>query len=91
VDLFAAIQLAGPAYLSTTTISAASPTIISDQIYERITGEKGYFDSRLVFITTRTVSPKDGAQAARMMDQRWRRQRYPTNGSDLVLTPRFSP
>src|ERR1700753_106827 len=64
--------------------------IISDQIYERLTGEKGYFDSRIVFIDE-TGSKERRVKRLAMMDQDGAGVRYLTNGSDLVLTPRFSP
>lgn len=64
--------------------------IIADQIYERLTGEKGYFDTKIVFIS------ESGNQANRMkrlsvMDQDGANIQYLTDGKDMVLTPRFSP
>jgi len=64
--------------------------IISDQIYARLTGEKGYFDSRVVFIDE--TGPKERrVKKLALMDQDGFNVRYLTRGSDLVLTPRFSP
>jgi TolB protein len=64
--------------------------IISDRVYERITGEKGYFDSRIVFIDE--SGPKDRrVKRLALMDQDGANVRYLTRGDDLVLTPRFSP
>ena len=64
--------------------------IISDAIYERLTGEKGYFDSRIVFIDE--TGPKERrVKRLAMMDQDGANVRYLTRGDDLVLTPRFSP
>ena len=64
--------------------------IISDQIYEKLTLEKGYFDSRIVFIDE--TGPKERrAKRLAMMDQDGANVRYLTQGQDLVLTPRFSP
>ena len=64
--------------------------IISDQIYERLTGEKGYFDTRVVFIDE--TGPKERrVKRLAMMDQDGANVRYLTRGADLVLTPRFSP
>ncbi|WFU00946.1 Tol-Pal system beta propeller repeat protein TolB [Rhizobium sp. CB3171] len=64
--------------------------IIADAIYEKITGEKGYFDTRVVFVA------ESGPKTARktqlgIMDQDGFNARMLTDGSDLVLTPRFSP
>ncbi len=89
-DVFGATQLAGQQYFSTPDNFRRIAHIISDQIYERLTGEKGYFDSRIVFIDE--TGPKDRRiKRLAMMDQDGAGMRYLTNGSDLVLTPRFSP
>jgi TolB protein len=64
--------------------------IISDQIYERVTSEKGYFDSRVVFVDE-TGSKERRVKRLAMMDQDGANVRYLTKGADLVLTPRFSP
>jgi TolB protein len=64
--------------------------IISDQIYERLTGEKGYFDTRIVFVDE-TGSKERRVKRLALMDQDGANVRYLTRGSDLVLTPRFSP
>ena len=63
---------------------------ISDRIYNKLTGEKGYFDSRIVYIS------EDGPKTERrkrlaIMDQDGANQIYLVGGSDLVLTPRFHP
>jgi TolB protein len=64
--------------------------IVSDQIYERLTGEKGYFDSRVVFVDE-TGAKERRIKRLALMDQDGANVRYLTRGSDLVLTPRFSP
>ncbi len=63
---------------------------IADAIYERITGEVGYFDTRLVFISE---SGPRNQQVKRLsiMDQDGANHKYLTQGDTLVLTPRFSP
>lgn len=64
--------------------------IIADAIYERLTGEKGYFDTRIVFIDE--TGPKDNrVKRLAIMDQDGFGVRYLSRGDDLVLTPRFSP
>ena len=64
--------------------------IIADVIYERITGEKGYFDTRVVFVDE--SGPKDKrVKRLAIMDQDGHNVRLLTTGKDLVLTPRFSP
>jgi TolB protein len=62
---------------------------ISDQIYERLTGEKGYFDTRVVFVS------ESGGRTQRVkrlaiMDQDGANPSYLTDGSSIVMTPRFS-
>src|SRR5499425_1687227 len=89
-DVFGAVQLAGQQYFSTPDNFRRIAHIISDQIYERLTGEKGYFDSRVVFIDE-TGSKDRRIKRLAMMDQDGAGVRYLTNGTDLVLTPRFSP
>jgi TolB protein len=91
-DVFGAVQLDGQQYLSTPDNFRRIAHIISDRVYERLTGEKGYFDSRIVFIDE--TGPKERrVKRLAMMDQDGFRGsvRYLTNGSDLVVTPRFSP
>lgn len=64
--------------------------IIADQIYQKLTLEKGYFDTRIVFIDE--TGPKDRRQKRlAIMDQDGHNVRLLSTGRDLVLTPRFSP
>jgi TolB protein len=64
--------------------------IISDQIYQRLTGELGYFDTRIVFIDESGARNQRTKRLA-IMDQDGANVRYLTRGDELVLTPRFSP
>src|SRR5262245_4599745 len=64
--------------------------IISDQIYQRLTGESGYFDTRIVFIAESGARNQRTKRLA-IMDQDGANVRYLSRGDDLVLTPRFSP
>jgi TolB protein len=63
---------------------------ISDEIYKRLTGESGYFDSRIVYIAESGPRRNRVKQLA-IMDQDGANHRFLTNGQTLVLTPRFSP
>ena len=64
--------------------------IISDAIFSRITGDSGYFDTRIVYVAE--TGPKDKKQKRlAIMDQDSANHRFLTDGSYLVLTPRFSP
>ena len=64
--------------------------IIADHVYERLTGEKGYFDTRVVFIDE--TGPKNRrVKRLAIMDQDGANVRLLSKGDNLVLTPRFSP
>ncbi len=89
-DVFAEQQLAGFAYTTTRQNWRRIAHVIADQIYKRITGEEGYFDTRIVYIA------ESGPAQARVkrlaiMDQDGANNQYLTDGRSLVLTPRFSP
>ena len=89
-DVFAGQQLHGQQYFTTPDNWRRIAHIISDSIYERLTGEKGYFDTRVVFVDE--SGPKDRrVKRLAIMDQDGANVRYLTRGEDLVLTPRFSP
>jgi TolB protein len=63
---------------------------IADQVYERLTGEKGYFDTQIAFIDE--TGPKDRRRKRlALMDQDGANVRLLSQGGELVLTPRFSP
>jgi TolB protein len=89
-DVFAGRQLAGQQYVSEERNWRRIGHLIADTIYQRLTGEKGYFDSRIVFVDE--TGPK-GARVKRLaiMDQDGHNVRLLTKGRSLVLTPRFSP
>src|ERR1700716_2939467 len=88
-DVFAGQHLHGQQYTTTPDNWRRIAHIISDAIYERLTGEKGYFDSRVVFVDE--SGPKDRRiKRLALMDQDGANVRYLTRGDDLVLTPRFS-
>ncbi|WP_024507353.1 Tol-Pal system beta propeller repeat protein TolB [Bradyrhizobium sp. ARR65] len=89
-DVVSGQQLAGQQYVTAPEYWRRIAHIISDQIYSRLTGEKGYFDSRVVFVDESGPSERRIKKLA-IMDQDGANVRYLTRGSDLVLTPRFSP
>ena len=89
-DVFGGTQLHGQQFFTTPDYWRRIAHIISDTIYERLTGEKGYFDSRIVFVDE--TGPKaQRVKRLALMDQDGANVRYLTRGQDLVLTPRFSP
>jgi TolB protein len=63
---------------------------IADFVYEEFTGDTGYFDTQIVYVS------ESGPQNRRVkrlafMDQDGHNHKFLTTGNDLVLTPRFSP
>ena len=63
---------------------------VADAVYSRITGEGGYFDTRVVFVSE--TGPKDARQKRlAVMDQDGANLQYLTGSGALVLAPRFSP
>ena len=87
---FSGKQLAGEQFFTRPKDARRIGHIIADVIYERITGEKGYFDTRVVFVDE--SGPKDKrVKRLAIMDQDGHNVRLLTHGQDLVLTPRFSP
>src|SRR5690606_3717260 len=61
-----------------------------DAIYQRLTGEQGYFDTRVVYVSE--SGPKNRrVKRLAIMDQDGYNPHTLTSGAELVLTPRFSP
>jgi TolB protein len=89
-DVLSGKQLAGEQFFARAKDARRVGHIIADAIYARITGEKGYFDTRIVFVDE--SGPKDKrTKRLAIMDQDGFNVRLLTAGQNLVLTPRFSP
>ncbi|MEZ5870991.1 MAG: Tol-Pal system beta propeller repeat protein TolB [Nitratireductor sp.] len=89
-DVFANEQMIGQQFFTTPDNWRRLAHIIADAIYERLTGEKGYFDTRIVYVDETGPKSKRVKRLA-IMDQDGANMRPLTSGKDLVLTPRFSP
>ncbi len=89
-DVFGGQQMVGQAYVTQPENWRRVAHIISDAIYTAITGESGYFDTRIVYIAESGPALKRIKRLA-IMDQDGASHRYLTDGANLVLTPRFSP
>jgi len=64
--------------------------IISDAVFQKITGEGGYFDTRIVYVAE--TGPKDNRiKRLAVMDQDGSNHKFLTPSDYMVLTPRFSP
>jgi TolB protein len=89
-DVLPQQQIQGTAFTTSQANWRRIGHIIADVVYERLLGEKGYFDTRIVYIAA--TGPR-GRQTKRLaiMDQDSENNRFLTDGSWLVLTPRFHP
>lgn len=63
---------------------------IADLVFESWTGDEGYFDTRIVYVEESGPANRRVKRLA-IMDQDGHNHSYLTDGSSLVLTPRFSP
>jgi TolB protein len=89
-DVVLGKQLTGQQFTTTVTNWRRVGHIMADQVWEKLTLEKGYFDSRIVFIDETGPKQKRIKRLA-MMDQDGFNVRLLSQGGELVLTPRFSP
>ena len=89
-DVVAEQQLTGLRYTTTTQNWRRIAHIMADAIYKRITGEDGYFDTRIVYVSESGPADRRIKRLA-IMDQDGANHRFLTDGRALVLTPRFSP
>jgi len=89
-DVIAGKQLIGQQFFTRPDNWRRVGHIIADVVYQRLTGEKGYFDTRIVFVDE--TGPKNiRKKRLAMMDQDGQNLQFLTPGGPLVLTPRFSP
>ena len=89
-DLAAAKEMTALAFTTTPSNWRRVAHIISDKIYERLTGEEGYFDTRIIYVAE--SGPKNQrVKKLAIMDQDGAKTKYLTLGNELVLTPRFNP
>ena len=89
-DLTAAKEMTALAFTTTPSNWRRVAHIISDKIYERLTGEQGYFDTRIIYVAESGPKNKRIKKLA-IMDQDGANTKYLTLGNELVLTPRFDP
>jgi TolB protein len=89
-DVFAEQQMVGRVYSTVPGNWRRIAHIIADSIYKRVTGENGYFDTRVVYIAETGRGDRRIKRLA-IMDQDGENHHFLTDGSALVLTPRFSP
>ena len=90
-DVFAGQELGqGLQFAGTTDGWRRMAHKVADAVYTRITGEGGYFDSRVVFVSE--TGPKgDRRKRLAIMDYDGANVQYLTDSASIVLNPRFSP
>ena len=89
-DVLAQTQIQGTAYTTQPANWRRIAHIISDVIYERALGEKGYFDTRIVYVAESGPLQRRVKRLA-VMDQDGENHSFLTDGQWLALTPRFHP
>jgi len=89
-DVVAAKEMIALAFSTTPENWRRVAHIISDKIYQRLTGEEGYFDTRIIYVSETGPKTQRYKKLA-IMDQDGANLKYLTLGNELVLTPRFSP
>ena len=89
-DVYAENQLKGQSFTTTKDNWRRVAHVIADAIYERLTGEKGYFDTRIVYVSETGPATKRVKRLA-IMDQDGENHKFLTSGAVMALTPRFSP
>ena len=88
-DVFSEQQLLGLQFTSTPENWRRVAHKISDAVYERLTGEKGYFDTRIVFVAE-SGGRTNRIKTLAIMDQDGANPSYLTDGGSIVMSPRFS-
>ena len=89
-DTFAEKEIEGLVLITTIDNWRRISHMIADKIYERLTGEEGYFDTRIVYVAEEGPKNKRIKKLA-IMDQDGANHKFLTSGKELVLTPRFNP
>ncbi|MBC7506961.1 MAG: Tol-Pal system protein TolB [Sandarakinorhabdus sp.] len=89
-DVFSAEELARQGFVTTAAGWRRAAHKCADMVYARLTGETGYFDSRIVYVSETGAKTRRIKRLA-VMDQDGAGHRFLTSGQNLVLTPRFAP
>lgn len=89
-DVITEQELTGKTFTSTKENWRRLAHVVADAIYERLTGDKGYFNTRVVYVSESGMATRRIKRLA-IMDQDGENHQFLTDGRNLVLTPRFSP
>jgi TolB protein len=90
VDVFAEKQLVALEMHADKADFRKLAHMISNSIYERLTGEKGYFTTKIAYVAESGRADQRIKRLA-VMDCDGEGHRYLTSGRTFVMTPRFSP
>ncbi len=89
-DTRAQVQVEGRSLTTDASAWRRIAHIVSDAVYTSLTGESGYFDTKIVYVSE--SGPKaNRVKRLAMMDQDGENLQYLTSGRSLALTPRYSP
>ena len=89
-DVYTEQQIAGKSYVASNQNWRRIAHMVADEIYKRLTGEEGYFDTRVVYVAE-SGNGRNRVKRLAIMDQDGANHKFLTDGRNLVLTPRFSP
>ncbi len=89
-DVYTETQMQGQSYTTSKDNWRRVAHVMADAIYERLTGEKGYFDTRIVYVSETGPATRRIKRLA-IMDQDGENHKFLTSGEYMALTPRFSP
>jgi len=88
-DVYAGEQLLGLQFTSTPENWRRIAHKVADAVYEKLTGQQGYFDTRVVFVSV-SGSPAHRVRRLEIMDQDGFNPSHLTDGGAEVFTPRYS-
>lgn len=88
-DVYAETELIGQQFFTPADNWRRLAHKIADAIYEKLTGERGYFNTQIVYVDESGSKDRRVKRLA-IMDQDGANHRYLTNGQDLVISPRIS-
>jgi TolB protein len=89
-DVYSGRQLASQRYAVRPQEWRRLGHLVADEVYQRLSGERGYFDTQVAFIDETGPKERRNKRLA-LMDQDGANVRLLSQGRELVLTPRFSP
>ena len=89
-DLLAGQEMEGQKFFTSVERWSHLAHAVSNSIYQRLTGEPGYFDTKIAFVAEHGPKNRRVKRLA-VMDWSGENLRYLSDGRELILTPRFSP